>query len=561
LTGGLLQRKCDCGQHTIGGSACGSCSKRAETDLQRSAIESATGHGNGIPPIVHDVLSSQGQPLNTDSRTFFEPRFGHDFSRVRVHSDAKAEKSARELNALAYTVGHDVVFGAGLHQPETAKGKELLAHELTHVIQQNASSETIPSRKDSSSSSSESEARQAAQAVVAGHSVRVGNSHNHQTLQLSPIGSVNWDPAVIFKAALAVIPTNHAGNSLTESEKQTIAKMPSIGAQGAPGVSGKKDGRLFVVHDTGSPITAKEMADQDKKPRSPQPAQKGPLGVGYSVVPRTGDVVMNRKSMFEEDRPTATAWEKGEDKVSAVTRVTLMHKVWAALDSKQQAAAIDFIMKKFGLTAAEVAKDKQDPAKELDPSNTCVPKDGEPCIHTLAQWAVERACDTKPWTIPASTPADKSNAKAVAAAEAEAKNKENAKSACEALDVVFKLRAARIPFTTNVEVRQIEDGALPSPIYTESQYEGVKNLYLMAALEAGAFPHITTHFWVDRAVKGHTDPRCFNMTKLNTMISARMNYKENDLYGDPPKYGPTWGVHNVWWDKSQKDLCQGPPPA
>jgi Domain of unknown function (DUF4157) len=89
-----------------------------------------------VPPIVHEVLRSPGQRLDADTRAFMEPRFGHDFSNVRVHADGAAAESARAVNALAYTVGHDVVFGGGLYQPGTIQGQRLLAHELTHTIQQ-----------------------------------------------------------------------------------------------------------------------------------------------------------------------------------------------------------------------------------------------------------------------------------------------------------------------------------------------------------------------------------------------------------------------------------------
>jgi hypothetical protein len=85
---------------------------------------------------VYDVLGSSGQPLDAATRAFFEPRFGHDFSRVRVHADSKAAESARAVNALAYTVGSNVVFGAGQYQPGAAGGRHLLGHELTHVVQQ-----------------------------------------------------------------------------------------------------------------------------------------------------------------------------------------------------------------------------------------------------------------------------------------------------------------------------------------------------------------------------------------------------------------------------------------
>jgi hypothetical protein len=79
-----------------------------------------------------------GQPLSESARGFFEPRFGHDFRHVRVHADARAAESARDIDALAYTVGQDIVFGAGQYAPESAGGRNLLAHELTHVVQQTA---------------------------------------------------------------------------------------------------------------------------------------------------------------------------------------------------------------------------------------------------------------------------------------------------------------------------------------------------------------------------------------------------------------------------------------
>lgn len=92
--------------------------------------------GREAPPIVHDVLRSPGHPLDPSTRQFTESRFGHDFSQVRVHTDAKAAASARAVNALAYTVGRDMVFGAGHYAPGTASGQRLLAHELAHTIQQ-----------------------------------------------------------------------------------------------------------------------------------------------------------------------------------------------------------------------------------------------------------------------------------------------------------------------------------------------------------------------------------------------------------------------------------------
>src|SRR6185436_815942 len=106
--------------------------------VQRTSAHAHGGGETAVPSIVHEALNSSGRPLDGATRAFMEQRFGHDFSNVRVHTDARAAESARSINALAYTSGRDVVFGAGQHATPTSEGKRLLAHELTHVIQQSA---------------------------------------------------------------------------------------------------------------------------------------------------------------------------------------------------------------------------------------------------------------------------------------------------------------------------------------------------------------------------------------------------------------------------------------
>jgi hypothetical protein len=88
------------------------------------------------PAVVRKALCSPGRPLDAATRVFFEQRFGNKFSRVRIHTDAKAAESARALKARAYTVGNDIVFDEGRLAPGTYEGRRLLAHELTHVVQQ-----------------------------------------------------------------------------------------------------------------------------------------------------------------------------------------------------------------------------------------------------------------------------------------------------------------------------------------------------------------------------------------------------------------------------------------
>jgi hypothetical protein len=129
-----LQRKCACGGDAGLFGECAECQSGHRPALQRAG----TGRDSpmSVPPIVREVLRSPGQPLDAGTRAFMEPRFGHDFSKVRVHADVGAAESAGKINAAAYTVAQDIVFGAGKYAPRTAKGERLLAHELTHVVQQ-----------------------------------------------------------------------------------------------------------------------------------------------------------------------------------------------------------------------------------------------------------------------------------------------------------------------------------------------------------------------------------------------------------------------------------------
>jgi hypothetical protein len=88
---------------------------------------------------ISNIRSSRGSSLDTNSREFMEPRFGYDFSNVKIHTDDVAARSAQKVNALAYTIGNDIVFGKGQYKPNTLDGKTLLAHELTHVVQHQGS--------------------------------------------------------------------------------------------------------------------------------------------------------------------------------------------------------------------------------------------------------------------------------------------------------------------------------------------------------------------------------------------------------------------------------------
>src|SRR5207253_7660299 len=122
-----LQRKCACGGSAGVFGECAECRAEREATLQRRTAHQA--EHDTVPPIVREVLRSPGQPLDKETRAFMEPRFGYDFGHVRVHADARAAASARAVDALAYTVGSDVVFGATDGLRNSSAGRELLAHE------------------------------------------------------------------------------------------------------------------------------------------------------------------------------------------------------------------------------------------------------------------------------------------------------------------------------------------------------------------------------------------------------------------------------------------------
>jgi len=123
--------------------------------LQRA--HSAGQTPTSVPPIVNEVLRSPGHPLDKATRNFMEPRFGTDFGHVRVHADGHAARSARAVSALAYTVGPHLVFGEGQYKPQAADGRRLLAHELSHVLQQRGSAQPAPQARRVAASGTELE--------------------------------------------------------------------------------------------------------------------------------------------------------------------------------------------------------------------------------------------------------------------------------------------------------------------------------------------------------------------------------------------------------------------
>ena len=119
-------------------------------DLPMQTFTAGSSSGStAVPPIVHEVLGDPGKPLDTATRAFMEARLGYDLSEVRIHTDDRAAASALAVDARAYTVGHDVVFGTGEYSPSASSGRHLIAHELAHVAQQKSvSSQSASLQRD-----------------------------------------------------------------------------------------------------------------------------------------------------------------------------------------------------------------------------------------------------------------------------------------------------------------------------------------------------------------------------------------------------------------------------
>jgi Domain of unknown function (DUF4157) len=115
---------------------CGAREQEEPDRMLRAKTAPAAMQGGMAPPVASDVLRTPGRALDAASRALFEPRFGFDFGRVRIHDDAGAAAAAAAVSARAYTVGDHIVFANRQFEPATERGRALLAHELVHVLQQ-----------------------------------------------------------------------------------------------------------------------------------------------------------------------------------------------------------------------------------------------------------------------------------------------------------------------------------------------------------------------------------------------------------------------------------------
>ena len=235
---GLSQRKqCACGGTPSVDGQCAECRAKRLSSLQPSPQQGPGGRTilPEAPAVVHEVLNSPGQPLEATTRVFMEPRFGHDFSHVRLHTDAKAAQSAREVSANAYTAGRNIVFANGQYAPHTADGRKLIAHELTHVIQQGNETSLPASVPLPIDTSGEAAAEEASEQVMSGQSAgHVGSGYatsiQRQLPRLMPPSPPTAPPAPwVIPQTLPVPPVYPVPNQKPQPENQ-----PKGGPCGSP---------------------------------------------------------------------------------------------------------------------------------------------------------------------------------------------------------------------------------------------------------------------------------------------------------------------------------------
>jgi Domain of unknown function (DUF4157) len=558
---GLLQRKCACGNHASGGE-CAGCREEREKTLRRTAVNSEP--ISAVPPIVNDVLRSPGQPLDAETRAFMEPRFGFDFSQVRVHTDANAAQSASAIDSRAYAVGSHVVFAAGSYAPDTLAGKALLGHELAHVVQQRATAVSpdhhlrVGDRGDPLEGEAASYARRA---MTSGAPGSVGSDSNvirrddpidvelyptppEEAEELRRRG-INLPTVSAGTYRISGGRADNAGATLVPAEEQRIDQILTRGgiAAAAPG---SVIGARFLLHDTAASVGARAIATQVAQGR-------GPLGGGVAAwAPRAGAASIARPNFYETQRPTTTEFEKAADVITQANREPQMRAVWSATRPAERTAAITRALAGLGLTPQEITSETTTITGRLG---------GTGMIMTSGAWTIGEIC---------------SRVSAVGAATVANAGQDAAlTTACNALASYFTTRAARVGTTVPVEIVQ-ESGLasatgnqnacdpanpnlvpLPVPAYTDDQYRSVSLVYLRAARAAGRFPETTTHFVTDAFVRGHCDPRCFDLQRFYNEIAARLGHGAGSTYGPAPNYGVTWGTHNIWWNDR---ICGGAHP-
>ena len=259
---------------------CAACEEEGAA-VQRTASSPGVAVGLEAPDMVQDVVRQPGSTLDATTGRFMSARMGHDFSAVRIHTDSRADTSARAVDAHAYTVGDNIVFAAGQYQPGTDRGRRLIAHELAHVVQQSASGSVVrrqpPTKSDVAIVLTEDQGDMVAAGAYARTVIRVFSaddaaaklkalghpvgtlfvvSHSSQSGSVrfsDNIGAVSWvklsDLGTKLKGSATIDTLDFQGCNLGGAPGQLESARAGVGAQTASGVN------CWTFTQTLSPLT------------------------------------------------------------------------------------------------------------------------------------------------------------------------------------------------------------------------------------------------------------------------------------------------------------------
>ena len=626
----IIQRSC--ASCTAGGAVCPQC-EEDELHLQRKSVGDAE-RVDSLPETFLKELGA-GQPLDLATRAFFEPRFGRDFSSVRIHTDAPATTSARRINALAYTISNHVVVQRDHFAPGTDEGRRLLAHELTHTIQQGSSSfqqegviseptdaaeqeaerigaattgpgatrgvnvnasvtdaglqrQTDPSTEgphdagvpSAGVSGTEEDQRECVARLGGCPETRPGGlptdedleRYNKECRQELSYTGPNVKPACASDEAKKIETEPPPGGNmvhrkLSKADQEAIVAGAGGTVSTGIGPTFSKDGARFVLHDTATSFgpPKQETAHLTRL----KAMGHTPVGEGAaSYVTAAGAPEQTHSTFFSAQRPAASQFERANDLMDRFTRETTMQKVWSLTDPAERDAALARFLALFpAIPTKDVAAETRKAKENLDstkskPSNKA---SAPSVVMTTATGAATEIC--------AAVAAKGAGKVAVAGQEAALG------ASCATLRPVLEARQARIADTTNVEI--IADkgtdcslGASAKPFsgYVPAVYDAVAKLYVLAALEAGQFPEITTHFFIDSITpagspgpvttsQNRCDPRCFDLDLLYSKIAALLKHPAGTIYGVTPNYGTKFGTSNVWWPQQVCGTAHGTAAA
>jgi hypothetical protein len=361
---------------------------------------------------------------------------------------------------------------------------------------------------------------------------------------------------------------SRVGQPVTTTERQLISQI--LGYDSVPNYSTQfHDLPLFILHDTAGELSAETL--NAKKIQA-----KGPFGDGIAVyILRDGHSIIKRPRFFTPYRPTASAYEKALDILPENTRNHKARQVWSFLHPNAQKIALNELVSNIPDVNTDILL-KRATLWLNSPSERAFARyksvDGG---KTTGLWTVGYICD-----MVVNNPANTVNL--IKAAEFAPQLQQ----VCAQLHSALSQSRARVASGVNIELNQQRGSdcwvnnaevrrynavvpkssiipenrvvtlqTLERPAYTDSQYQYLAYFYLWAALQAGYYPQITTHFWLDQGKVGkigdHCDPRGINLTYLYQQISELLDHPWGTLYGIEPKYGlsPDQG-DNVWWAES-----------